>query len=65
MNKWYEVTFKVFNAQVWAITIQVRHAYDANHAEHIARAIIKPLTMLETVSVVEIADQVPTETVNG
>lgn len=58
MNKWYEVTFKVFNSNVWKITVQVRHAYDPDYAESIARAIVKNLTIMETVSVVEIRDQV-------
>jgi len=59
MHKWFEVTFKVYNAQVWQFKVQIRHAIDMQHAERLARYLIKPATMMECVSVVEIGDQVP------
>jgi len=59
MHKWFEITFKVFNAQVWQVTVQVRHVYDARQAEHVARGIIKHLTLLEVIEVKEIENQVP------
>ena len=57
MHKRFEVTFKVHNAHVGEITVQVRHAYDEKHAERVARGLIKSLTILEVISIKELVNE--------